>query len=73
MPIKTNRPQEPILSPKLERKRIVKPKVAAELRDESEDSVNRHLADKRVQLVRETLGIVWKTFSNCHLRTRPNH
>jgi hypothetical protein len=52
MPIKPNNPSppEPILSPKLERKRIVKSRVAAALRGESTDSVDRHLADKRVQL-----------------------
>jgi hypothetical protein len=44
------------LSPKLERKRIVKPRVAAELRNESEDSVNRHLVDKRVQLGPRNFG-----------------
>jgi hypothetical protein len=44
------------LTPALERKRIVRLAQAAKLRNESEDSVKRHLKGKEVQLGPRAIG-----------------
>ena len=44
------------LSARMERKRLIRPKQAAHLRAESEDSVKRHLAGKEVQLGARTVA-----------------
>jgi hypothetical protein len=45
-----------VLSARLERKKIVRPKQAAEMRGQSVDSVKRHLAGKEIQLGPRTIG-----------------
>jgi hypothetical protein len=45
-----------LLSARMERKRIVRLRKAAELRDESEDSVRRHLRGKEIQLGDRNIG-----------------
>jgi hypothetical protein len=54
MPSPTN--NSVTLIPALERKRIVRTREAARLRNESEDSVKRHLRGKEVQLGDRNVG-----------------
>jgi hypothetical protein len=54
MPAPTDRDVQ--ISPAMERKRIVRRKKAAELRDQSEDSVARHLRGKEVRMGDRTVG-----------------